>query len=200
MTKRLAETWTDAVIRCNEEQAGKRAVILYGMELLISTFIGIGLIAVISFIAHEPLAWIFFLLAFIPLRHMAGGYHANTHFQCYLIFSGIFALLIVIEKVFMVSNWLLVLTTLISFIIVYYLSPVVPKNNPLSERRRMRNGRLSLILVCVDVLAALTFFIVKFDHVLLHYYFWGVLSASTSLAAAKINNYQGECPNENENQ
>lgn len=77
MTKRIATLWTDAIIHCDEKQESKRAVILYGMELLISTFIGIGLIAVVSLIAQEPLAWVFFLLAFAPLRHTAGGYCEN---------------------------------------------------------------------------------------------------------------------------
>lgn len=35
MTKRIAMLWTDAIIRFDERQESKRAVILYGMELII---------------------------------------------------------------------------------------------------------------------------------------------------------------------
>ncbi len=199
MTKRIATQWTDAIIRCDEKLASKRAVILYGMELLISTFIGIGLIAVISLIAHEPLALVFFLLAFAPLRHTAGGYHANTHFQCYMVFSGIFTLVIVLEKTLLITNTICWVMTIISTFIVFALAPCVPNNKPINEEGRQRNRKFSCILICIDFLSATTILLTQIDRTNLHYYYWGVLSAAVSLVAAKIKKYQGECTNENKN-
>lgn len=163
MTKRIAKLWTDAIIRCDEKQASKRAVILYGMELLISTFIGIGLIAVISLIAHEPLAWVFFLLAFVPLRHTAGGYHANTHFQCYMVFSGVFSLVIVVEKALLITKNIFVVMTLISAFIVYTLSPCVPSNKPISEEGRKRNRKFSCFLIWINLISVSVISLTKID-------------------------------------
>lgn len=199
MTKRIATQWTDAIIRCDEKQASRRAVILYGMELLISTFIGIGLIAVISLLAHETLAWVFFLLAFAPLRHTAGGFHANTHFQCYMVFSGVFTLVIVLEKTLLITTNIIWVITIISTFIVCALAPCVPNNKPINEEGRKRNRKFSCILIWIDFLSSTTILLTRIDRIILHYYYWGVLSAAVSLVVAKIKNYQGECTNENKN-
>ena len=188
MTKRIATLCTDAIIRCDERQASKKAVILYGMELIVSTLIGVGLIVVISFLVHEPLAWVFFLLAFVPLRHTAGGYHANTHFQCYMVVTAVFSFAVVIEKTLLITIFMLWIAAFVSSIIVFIFSPCVPSNKPISKKGRKRNRKLSCVLIWIDLLSATTILLSNLDSHILHYYYWGILSASLSLVVAKIKN------------
>lgn len=184
MTKRIAAFWTDTIIRCDKEQEGRREIISYGMEIMISTMIGVALMLAISLLAHEPLAWLLFLLAFVPLRHTAGGYHANTHFECYAICSFVFFIGVVLGKIQIITSAAALYIVLFSAIIVFIYSPCVPDNKPISSKNRKKNRTLSIIFISFDVIIAITFY--SSINIPLLDYFWGVLSASLSLVAAKI--------------
>ena len=187
MTKKIATLWTDTIIRCDERQESKRAIISYGMELLVSTIIGVGLILAVSLLAHEPLAWLFFLLAFAPLRHTAGGYHANSHFQCYLVFTIAFLIGVILGKILVITNFAVVAIVCFSCVTVIAYSPCVPDNKPISSENRKKNRKLSIVIISLDCLIAVVFFCGSINISLFNYYFWGVLSASASLLAARIN-------------
>ena len=186
MTKRIAMIWTEAVCRCDGKHDYKRSVILYGMEILVSTIIGVGLILTISLLTCEPLAWTFFLLAFVPLRHTAGGYHASTHFQCYAVFCSIFSAGVALEKTQVTTNVAIVVMLCVSCVIICSFSPCVPENKPLSKKRIRQNRNISIVLVIVDAFIVVILLRTDMDKGWVHYYCWGVLSAAISLVAAKI--------------
>lgn len=192
MTKRLAEICTDYLICRDAAEESKRAVLVYGLEVLIATVIGVTLIAVISLVFGQPLAWLFFLLAFVPLRRTAGGYHADTHFSCYLVFASAFAVCLVVEKFANVSSVLRVMFVAISFVVILLLSPCVPDNKPLSTQKRYRNRQISVFLGATDLFLAKLFLLLNIDLSILHYHYYGVLTAAVSLVAAKIKIYKKE--------
>lgn len=192
MTKRLAEICTDYLICRDAAEESKRAVLVYGLEVLIATVIGVTLIAVISLVFGQPLAWLFFLLAFVPLRRTAGGYHADTHFSCYLVFAAAFSVCLAIEKLATVSPVLFCVFVAMSFVLILILSPCVPDNKPLSKQRWHRNRQISVFLGATDLFLAILFLLLSIDSSILHYYYYGVLTAAVSLVAAKIKNYKKE--------
>ena len=63
----------------------KEAVYTYGIEIILSTMIGISSILIVSGLLHEFKLGVIFLLVFAPLRVFTGGYHAVTYFRCFLI-------------------------------------------------------------------------------------------------------------------
>lgn len=192
MTKRLAEMCTDYLIGRNAAAESKRAVLVYGLEVLIATVIGVAMIAVLSLAFGQPLAWLFFLLAFVPLRRTAGGYHADTHFSCYLVFASAFAVCLVAEKFANGASVLLVMFVAISFVVILLLSPCVPDNKPLSTQKRYRNRQISVFLGATDLFLAILFLLLNIDSSFLHYCYYGVLTAAVSLVAAKIKIYKKE--------
>lgn len=68
----------------------KEAVYTYGIEIILSTMIGISSILIVSGLLHEFKLGVIFLLVFAPLRVFTGGYHAVTYFRCFLISNGVF--------------------------------------------------------------------------------------------------------------
>lgn len=87
MTRKISEMLTNTLMLSGAVSHEKQEVIIFGLELLISSIIGILIIIAISIIAGVPLLWIAFLLSFIPLRTTAGGYHALTHTGCNITFA-----------------------------------------------------------------------------------------------------------------
>lgn len=76
----------------------KIPVYRYGIELLISSAIGISLILTLGVISNTFLEATVFLLLFIILRQQTGGYHSNTYVGCNTSFSIIYLILVYIIK------------------------------------------------------------------------------------------------------
>lgn len=83
ISQRIVRTWQSEQIIPSESSEAY----VYGVQLLLSTLVNIFCIAVVSVLAALPLAWIPFLVGFVPLRVSAGGFHAKTPLRCFITFS-----------------------------------------------------------------------------------------------------------------
>lgn len=61
-----------------------REVYEYGFEVMLSTFSCFGVLAILAFVSRSITHSVLYILGFVPIRHYAGGYHAKTHFRCFL--------------------------------------------------------------------------------------------------------------------
>lgn len=200
MTKQLAVWVTTRLVDRDVVLQKDRAIVLYGLEVTIATVIGVVLIILVSILGDLPWAWLFFLLSFVPLRRTAGGFHANTHRQCYLVFTLAFTLCISIERMGIFTNLMFLVGILASTVIVVLLSPIIPPNKPLKADRKRRNRCISIWLMVCNCLLALVSSVGGFDLEYMRFYYYGVLTAALSLVAAEIKkkNYKGENQNERE--
>lgn len=161
---------------------------VYGVQLLLSTLINIICIAVISALAALPLAWIPFLVGFVPLRVSAGGFHAKTPLRCFITFCG--AYLIFVALVLHLYDSGIRLTILINSIVtvlaVYLCSPIPASNKPLSDEEIPQKRMLSIVITSVLLLISLSS--IKFNAVLSFtlYMTFGELIAAVFLLASKI--------------
>lgn len=167
------------------------AVYTYGLELVIASVSGVILVIAISLVFSQPLAWFFFLLAFIPMRVTAGGYHAKTHLLCNVVFGVAYAAFMLIPAFLsdMITPVILICGSALSLIITALLSPVEAKNKPLSKEKRLLNRRKSLIFSAVMVLIAAGSLLVEqayFKPFL--FLVLGQCAAAVSLIAAKLFN------------
>lgn len=166
-------------------------VYAYGFELMISTAINIVLVIIISFLFAAPLAWIFFLLAFIPLRTTAGGYHAKTHLKCCITFCvgyTIFMLIPIFLSGFMTPLTLVIISAA-SLITVLLLSPMPASSKPMSEEQRVLNRKRSIVIGVAGLfLTALSFVSGPFLLSLIVYFALGQAGAAISLIADKALN------------
>lgn len=164
-------------------------VYAYGLELLFSTAISIILVIIVSILFLKPLAWVFILLPFIPLRVTAGGYHAKTHFSCIFMFTVAFAALMALSVLTtgLVTPWMLTGVSAACFSLVLLLSPVASKNKPLSDEERRKNRRKSIILSAAALLAvSVSFFTGAGLLIFFTYLVMGQLGAAILLVVAKV--------------
>lgn len=162
----------------------------YSFELLLSTILNLVAIIVIAILTKRILEATFFVLGFIPLRALAGGYHADTHFRCLLILLFIFSLFL-LSLVFLPGKFFLVTTVfmiIVSTLLVFILSPVENSNRPFSEHEKISlksKSRTSILVYSVIVLG-LSFLLTNkiFGFSLA----FGVFSVSVSLLASVIKN------------
>ena len=163
-------------------------VYAYGMELLLSGVINVFMIMVISAVLRCPFAWIIFLLAFIPQRITAGGYHSTTHFRCVMLGTTVFTVFLLAVKI--IPQQLLpkiaVLTCVVDLVAVLLFAPIQVAHKPMLTERLKKNRHISIILALVSLISSIVFSawipnIVE----LLRYYYSGVAVAGISLVAGK---------------
>lgn len=162
-------------------------VYAYGLELLLAGILNILLIFFAAFFFHVPYAAIFFLLAFIPLRITAGGFHASTHLRCTLVCLATFVLTIVLIHCIHDAYRPIVAVILCAFDLatVICLSPVQAAQKPLAASERRINRRRSLFLAILFCAISVLSLNRRFASAILFFSF-GVFSAAISQIAGKI--------------
>lgn len=90
---------------------------------------------------------IFFMVAYIPLRSYAGGYHAGSKLSCYLL--SIVMMVGALSGIRLIPWSSLICTTLIivGWVIIWFLAPVDDRNKILDQtERRFFKKRTRIIL------------------------------------------------------
>lgn len=196
MTELLATQLADKLIEVGAAPAEKRAIIRFGLELILSSVIGILLVALISTIVGQPLSWISFLIAFIPLRTTGGGYHAKTHLGCNVTFAITYILALLIVRFFPVSPCVYVIICVISALVIFAICPVEAINKPLNESRKKSNRKKCILWILADIVLSIVCLIFNLRSNWVQMYYLGVFAATLSQIAALIINLKGEKNNE----
>ena len=172
-------------------------VYTYGFELIISGAANVIFIAIISVLLRRYYDWMLFLIAFIPLRTTAGGYHANSHLKCILVGTLSFAALLLISR--LQVGWVVIvpIITGFSFLIVLLFSPIEAHNKKLKEEQIRKNRKASICIGVANLFIAFTAFFIQGISSIMAIYFAGVFAAALSMLVAKtINFYKGRDRNE----
>ena len=132
----------------------------YGLELLISTFINLVIMIGISIAFGHPLIVVPYLLAFIPFRLFAGGYHARNHLFCILFNALTYSVSCLIALHVKESTGILacVIESSVSLAVVFLFAPVSAKNKPLTQEEKKRNRMISLVIALGFILLCITLY------------------------------------------
>lgn len=137
----------------------KEEIYVYGLELIITTFLGLASIVLVSGVLSEwSSAWIFTGI-FVPLRLCTGGYHADTYGKCFVISNLSYLSLLIIKKLtegrIPMLVWLMLLAAA-----CWYIgknAPVLHRNQMINEQKQKRNRKTARVLLIVDVAVSLGF-------------------------------------------
>lgn len=135
--------------------------IRYGLEVIITTIINMGVIMLLAVIAGKAAYGILFMAVFVPTRTFGGGYHSSTRLRCNLLILGCEALtlwlpdFVAMQKgtaVVVFVEWLLYELVVLGY------APVEHKNKPLTLEIRRKNKYRSRILSIVwGILLVITY-------------------------------------------
>jgi accessory gene regulator B len=184
MIHKLAIDIADVFVHEKIVKESEVQVYAYSFELLISTIINFVFIFTIAAFLHIVIETILFLAAFIPLRILAGGFHAKTHWFCILVFTLCFYFFVWLALL-TPSSYLgifILIEGLITFLTVLRYAPVEAENKPLSQLQKFKLRRKSLILTSFNLLIALCGLL--FPYTPVSYYTSGALAAAISLVVA----------------
>ncbi len=127
-------------------------VILYGLEIAISTLVNMILVITVACILKIPMETLLFCVFFMPLRIFSGGAHAKSHSICIGVFLLCQVGSIYISK--QVSN------TTIQYVLIFVLLVVscvlcisyAAKNKKTSMEVRVKHRKTSLVIVFIELM------------------------------------------------
>lgn len=85
MLEFLGQRCTNALIKRGVIQQKEYPIYQYGFELLWSTVLCVMSILLLSMVFDYTRCAIVFLLYFLPIRTVAGGYHASSYGKCFIL-------------------------------------------------------------------------------------------------------------------
>lgn len=133
------------VISDNEDD---RAHYKYGIEITISSFLNIILVVILGMIFSKIELAIVFLLLFISIRQLTGGYHAKSYFRCNLTMCLSFCCCAFATFLFK-NNFNLIpmiIHIILSSIIILTFCPVSNENKPIKPEARNKYRITSFIV------------------------------------------------------
>lgn len=125
----------------------------YGLELIVSAVLNIVILVMCSFILHEERYILFYFLGFIPLRLFAGGYHADNHLNCCIIFAGIYLVSVFLRCI--AEPPLVLCFIVIETILILLLSPVESANKQITYKRRRISRNRSIWILLANVVVCI---------------------------------------------
>lgn len=138
MIEGAASLVVDLLIRHQIIENQQAPIYQYGFEILISSavtcMIAVGLGVVFKCLSASLL----YFGMFVVLRSICGGYHANTYWQCNMVFFLVTTIVLALFRFLPVSkfNELHYCTIALSILITVVYAPAPNKNKPLTKKQK----------------------------------------------------------------
>ena len=136
----------------NENDKYPKEIYIYGIELLISSFISTSVILLIGLLTKTFYESIIFLVAFSLIRVYTGGYHSMTYLRCNIISALSYIAIAMFLYLFsgFISNPVTMLSCYIgTMLLALIFAPVKHENKELSESDEKKYKILALLVTSI---------------------------------------------------
>ncbi|MCL2250176.1 MAG: accessory gene regulator B family protein [Oscillospiraceae bacterium] len=149
MIARLSRNVSSYFIEKNIIADEDREVYEYSFEVLFSTAFSILMVAMIAVLTGNIVYTILYLTGFIPLRRVAGGFHAKNHFRCFLTlivaYGSFLVTITVIQEDYI--PFAIISCLIVSVLLVFRYAPVEDTNKAISAEDKVRLRKISRITI-----------------------------------------------------
>lgn len=141
---------------------------LYFYGLQQGFFILINIITTLLIGLAFSMVWqsIIFMVTYLPLRAYAGGYHARTHYFCYLFSIMLTSVVLMAIKLMPWTGTSSILILLAAGLVIFILAPVEDTNKPLDSNEATLYKKRTRIILCVEICVAWIMLILGVDQIL----------------------------------
>ena len=147
---RLAKTIAHLLVE-NGADPEMEEVYAYGIECTLSTVLILALLIVAGFILRKPVHMLVFIAAWLPLRMLVGGAHANTHWACTLVSVGLGTVSVWLSSfINKIPVAVMIAVAVCCYVVFFLTAPVVHKNHPISQGRYRKTRIIARIYAAVE--------------------------------------------------
>lgn len=136
----------------------------YGLEMIMSSVLGVILVALCGILIGSLIHAVVFYVLFIVLRMYTGGYHADTHLACKLTLCSSFLITnLAFNDVFPFYNvYVHIFLSLVNLIAVVVLSPIESSGKPLSNSIKNKNRIISICAYIIIIMITLCIYLISY--------------------------------------
>jgi len=167
-----------------------RGVYVYSFEVLFSTLLSFVTVLALTLLSGTLIYTVQYLIGFIPLRRIAGGFHAKNYFRCFVIFVTVhFAFLVILSL--MPVNYMAITIAFcmaVSLLSVHCFAPSEDKNKPISKSDKSKLRKRSYIAIIVYIIAISVLAMIVPDRRMAFSVMMGVFTVAVSLLANFVKN------------
>lgn len=159
MLTNLCQIIVDFFVKEDIVPEEQRDVYQYGVELSISTLIGLFIVLAIGVLNGRFTESVIFYIVFCLTRAFCGGFHAHSHLLCKVTFICILTLVLIMDLVLdniEIYYWFVLY--LYSLIIVCAFAPVENPNKKLTSYDKKRCKIILIILMVVWLVVMILFY------------------------------------------
>ena len=129
----LSERITERLLANEAIPKEDKEIYRYGIQQGMIALLNLGTTMVIGMVFGKLLESILFMVAYMPLRSFAGGYHARTAVRCYFFSIVMISAVLWVMRYVMYSGLVCGCLTAISGSVIWFLVPVEDRNKPLDD-------------------------------------------------------------------
>jgi len=164
MIHNISSQIASILVRHGEATEENADIYTYAIEAVIAALFNIAICLTIAILFGRVVEGIVFMSAFVLLRRFTGGYHANTHFKCILIFSILFTCAMIMTSFAPIFNPSILIPSIIAAISwfgIAIFAPINDKNkshsNVFKKRIKKKSILASTLLFTLCIIAGLFF-------------------------------------------
>lgn len=159
MFRKLSESVANLLITNNIVVEGNREAYIYGLELLFPQILFYFGILVIAIFTKTILLSLLFVISYKVLRQYTGGFHCKSAEACLVVSILMYLPLLLLFKLNLdLVDMMLLVTSIIASIILFWFSPIEDGNKPLDSTEKSVYRKLSIILTIIAIFAILICF------------------------------------------
>ncbi len=129
-------------------------IYIYGINQILVSVLNVSSALIIGLIFGVFYEAAVFMVAYIPLRSFAGGYHAKTPLRCY-VFSVMMLIIVSISmKYIYIMEWICGMILLVAALIIIVLSPVEDANKPLDIVELSVYKKRTIFILSVELIGS----------------------------------------------
>lgn len=138
----------DILEQQNKFMAEDKELYRYGIQQGLNLALNILTTMIIGCLCGMFYSSVLFLLSYMPLRSFCGGYHAKTHFRCYIYSVVMITCILLVAKYLTFSALVYEILILVGFTVILLLAPVEDQNKTLdSDEKRMFRKKACIIAI-----------------------------------------------------
>ena len=161
MFRGVSAKLTEKLISLKTIDYDDREIYEFGIQHIFITLLNLITVLIIGFLLQSTKEALVFIVAFVPLRIFAGGFHFSTPTKCYIFSSCFVAAVLLAMRYYSIPLHIYCLLYGMAGIVILVFSPVEDKNKPLDPIEKKVYRKRTIIVFAAESFILLIFYFAK---------------------------------------
>lgn len=163
MPVHIFDNVTDWLVVSGNVKEEEKAIYVYGLQQGLLIIANILTTLVIGFIFSMVWQSLIFMIAYLPLRSFAGGYHAKTQLRCYLFSIMLTIMVLLAIKIIPWTIYVFLWLIMVAGAIIVILAPVEDSNKPLDKKEIAEYKKRTRIILLFECFISVLFLVLGYE-------------------------------------